>query len=308
MAYMTLSDMAGARQIDALGYYQALASDVMVADLLLWDTRRSGSVKYKRVDTLPEAAFLGYGETGSDAALDPHTFSLDCKLLSYQFSIDYLEADKVEGGRARELVDQRMAAATSIGKTFNRYFFNGSIATDPRQFNGLKVLCEDEVAEVSMADNGDVLSCAKLDDAIHLAERCNSDRNRMAIFANQTQVEKLTALVAAENAMNLNWKDAGSDVLRYKGIPVIVVRDSAGGSAILDFNETQGSCDECSSLYVVSFARNPRDAGIWGVQQGAPEEGIDRTTIGETRLVRWGTGVATNHRYAAVRLKGIKAA
>ena len=276
--------------------------------MLLWDTRRSGSVKYKRVDTLPEAAFLGYGETGSDAALNPDTYGVDCKLLSYQFSIDYLEADKVEGGRARELVDQRMAAATSLGKTFNRYFFNGDIAADPRQFNGLKVLCGDEDAEVSMADNGAVLTTAKLDETIHLAERCNSDRGRMAIFANQTQEEKLTALVAAQNAMTLSWPQAGSDVLSYKGIPVVVVRDSAGGVPILNFDETQGTSDECSSLYVVSFARNPRDAGIWGVQQGAPEEGIDRSTIGETRLVRWGCALATNHRHAAVRLKGIKAA
>jgi hypothetical protein len=305
MAYLTLADLARDIKTDPLGYFLALSQDIQIANRLYFKTAVGGSAHFKRYDSLPAAQFRSLNSAPEASCARPRDVEIDVKYLGYEFDVDYKLADKQDGGRAAALADQRLIASKSISKTFNKYFFDGD-ADGGLEFDGIKKIAASNDAVVSVADNGGALTLEKLDEAINLARRCDDyDNDRMTIFCNEFCADKIKSLLLAKNAINLAWDSAGKDALYYNGVPVRVIRDDATGNPILDFNETQGNSSAASSLYVVTFARSEAETGLFGVQDGMPEETVEKTVIGEKRYVQWGIALAASHKYAVTRLKGI---
>lgn len=302
MAYLSLAELSRQYASMDLGYYLGLSEDVNIADFIKFKVIPGGRVDYKRYDVIPASTFHEINETPSALSAKPVSKELSLSYLSYCFDISYNQAAQAVGGEAAELADQRQLAGRSMAKTFNKYFFDGDKKVTPAQFDGVKALAVSEGAEVSQGT--DVLSLAKLNEALWLAKKaCGDRRDKTLILANSTHVDKMTALLQAMNIQMQYWDDAGKPALIYDGFKVKVIFDDATGSAILPFTETSST----SSLYIVTFAQDASDNGLFGVTSGIKENPPAVAKDGKSYMVDWGVALGMTHKYSVVRLKLITA-
>ena len=132
----------------------------------------------------------------------------------------------------------------------------------------------------------------------------------MGIFMNNTTAEKLFSLIHVGTTYSYTWDgaDAGKLLPAYDGIPIHILTANTSGSDYLPFTETQGSATAaCSSLYVVNFADQNGDRGVFAASMGAPMQTVTQETNGHIVSLDWGITLADTHQYSVVRLKGIKA-
>jgi len=286
------------------GYILALQAGINMSNKLLFaSTNGALEYKYNRIDTLPEAAFTAINEDPTDARTTPLPMTLGLKIVSRSFSLDDLLPATEQGA-------QRQAAAVSISRTFDKYFFQGDSNGNQKEFDGIAKIASDNSAEVEMATNGAVLAIKNLDELIELAHGCaDGDVARMELLMNNTMNIQLKALLDAKTALTKEYNMAGGYVTMYSGIPIRIVRKDVANAAILPDTEELGSSGAvCTSIYCVTYARNEAQPGVFAVMSGAPVEGFVGTGVGKRTLARWPVAVGCSHKYGVCALKGIKKA
>jgi len=298
-------NQAGQSDATKVAYMSAIGAGIVCEPRLYWMLAKGLTVTFPRFDALPEAQVRAINEVPAELCPSPVPVSAALKILNYTFSYDY-KALNASGDPVRELANQRALAAVSLRRTFNKYFFNGDSSLYPAQFDGLKRIAEMEGSTVSIADNGGTLTLEKLDEAVDLAQQCADGENgRMLIAMNSQTLRQLNNLLLNKSAMNLQWEKSGQIVASYAGIPIMVVRGDAANNAILGFTETQGESSASASAYVITFARDESEPGLFAAYDGPPEETIIPHQIGQKVSVDWAVALLASHKNAVVRLKGI---
>lgn len=151
--------------------------------------------------------------------------------------------------------------------------------------------------------NGATLTLTMVDDLIDSVLGPNSKK---VLLMNKVCRRKLKQLVVGA-AGGAAVSDVGGTIDAYDGVKVHVLDEDGDDRPILEFNETQGSEDETTSIYCLAPGGTTDREGI----QGLAQEGLFKVGGGVdwgeyTRdVVESGLGFALFHPRAAARLKGI---
>lgn len=254
---------------------------------------------YNRQKTLGGIAFRGLNES----------YSHDTGVVNPQ-----VETLSIFGGEVRtdrQLVNKQgdvvranaiAAKVKKAGLFFDRYVIKGDPTTSPLQFYGLNArLTGNQVS--SAGANGGPLTLDLLDQALDSVAGSN---DRKLIVCNKAVRRKLTALLRAA-AGGIAMSEIGPQAREYDGARIEVLDEDGDETPILAFDETQGSSNVTTSLYVV---RPGSDVDGEYVQGLIGAKMIEHVTVGLlgtyfSDIVEANMGLGTFHPRAAARIKGI---
>ena len=254
---------------------------------------------YNRQKTLGGIAFRGLNEsyTNDVGVVNPQVETLaifggevrtDRQLVNKQ-------GDAVRAGAIA-------AKVKKSGLFFDRYVIKGDPGADPLQFHGLNTrLTGTQV--LSPAANGGPLTLDLLDQALDAVAGSN---DRKFIVCNKVVRRKITAMIRAA-AGGSAMSEIGPQAREYDGAPIEVLDEDGDESPILAFDETQGSSNVTTSLYVI---RPGGDVDAEHVQGLIGADLIEHVSVGlqgtyYTDIVEANMGLGMFHPRAACRVKGI---
>jgi hypothetical protein len=195
------------------------------------------------------------------------------------------------------------AKVKKAGLFFDRYVIKGDPNVDPLQFHGLNGrLTGDQVIAVGSGDGG----ALTLDDLDQALDRVAGANDRKIIVCNKTVRRKITALVRAA-AGGSPMREIGPQVKEYDGAPIEVLDEDGDESAILSFDETVGSNDETTSLYVIRPGTGVDGEYVQGLIGANLIEHVAVGLLGTyySDIVEANMGLGLFHSRAACRVKGI---
>jgi len=217
--------------------------------------------KYNVEQTMPGIGFRGINEsyTESTGVVNPQVEPL---FIGGGWSKVDRVLVKTQGSAndIRAINDSMKAKALAL--EYTKKFLNGSNATDPNEFDGLKNrLTGNQVLSMGASDAGDALTLAKLDeliDAVQGAPDC--------LFMNKTLRRKVNALMRAAGQATETVADAfGRQINAYAGIPIGVIEQDKDGAEILGFTEPDldnGDKNVTASIYAVRFGAAEYVSGL----------------------------------------------
>jgi len=209
---------------------------------------------------------------------------------------------------------QMVAKSEGIGFTYNESFIKGSRAADPRQFDGLQTIMENQIPGsqtfASSTSGGEALSLDKLDAAI------SAVRGAGIIFCSDNIFRKFWSAgrnSAVSGFVNYQPNDAnpsgmglGAQIVFYGGIPIVPIKSTFNEDTILPFDEpaSVGGAAQTTSLYIAKLGAD----GLYGAQNGsimANDFGQVQGSVYHKGDVEWEAGVGVDHPLAVCRYKDI---
>lgn len=302
MSALTIVEAAKLASGDVLlqGVIETFAARSPILAALPFETIAGNALKYNREAVLPGVAFRGVNEgyTASAGVINPVTEGL--VICGGDVDVDRF----ILQTQGQSVMAQHVALkAKAIADDWGQKFIKGDSTSDPRQFDGLQArLAGSQKVANGGTDGGDVLSLAKLDEAIDKVDEpthiimSKAMKRAFVAAARTTTVSGYTIHAAQE---------MGRPVLYYAGLPILTVDN--GSTEPLGFSELgyTGSTATATSIYVVSFGPGK----LVGLQNG----GIDVRDLGELDSqpvhrvrIEWYAGLALYHPRAACRLYGVK--
>lgn len=278
----------------------AAASDVLAA--LKWVDIPGGSYHYNQEGQLPGVAFRGVNQ-----AWDESTGIINPQVEVLRIGGGELDVDKailkMHGNGVRTQHEAMKVKAMALYLT--KKIIKGDSTVSALEFDGLmnRITGSQKIAN-GTTDGGDVLSLAKLDEAIDAVD------NPTHLIMSKAVKRILTAAARDINVggyISYGVDAFGRKVTMYNDLPILIADYDDTGARILDFNEvgSTGSTATATSIYVV----NMNDGYFVGLQNGTMEVKdlgeIDSKPVLRTR-VEWLVGLATLHGRCAARLYGIK--
>lgn len=278
----------------------ARASDIL--QMLPFKTIQGNAYQYNREGTLPGVAFRGVNEayTASTGVINQLVEAL--RICGGDLDVDTFIL-RTQGENVRASHEELKVKALAAELT--RVIIKGDSTSQPREFDGLQVrIAGNQKIANGTTDGGDVLSLAKLDEAIdavvnptHLI--MSKAMRRLLNVANRTST--------LSGILSNDVDSFGRMMQRYQGIPILVPYPDNGGTEPLAFDElgSTGATATATSIYPVSFG----DGFVTGLQSGPMQVrdlGELETTPAKRTRVEWDAGLCIEHGRAASRLYGIK--
>jgi hypothetical protein len=255
--------------------------------------------QYNRQKTLGGIAFRGLNEsyTNDTGIVNPQVETLS--IFGGEVRTDRQLVNK-QGDAVR--ANAIAAKVKKAGLFFDRYVLKGDPAVNPNQFYGLNYrLTGGQV--LSPAANGGPLTLELLDTALDAVAGSN---DRKIIVCNKVVRRKITSLIRAA-AGGSAMSEIGPQAREYDGAAIEVIDEDGDESAILAFDEAQGSSNVTTSLYVI---RPGGDVDGEHVQGLIGADLIEHVAVGlqgtyYTDIVEANMGLGMFHPRAAARVKGI---
>lgn len=257
--------------------------------------------KYNREESLGGIAFRGLNETFTpdQGVYNPQIESLAIFGGTVQTDRQIVNNPGGDAVRASRIA----AKVQKAGLFYDKYVIDGDPAVNAKQFYGLNARLTGTNI-ISAGTNGGALTLALLDQAIDTVVGTSNSQKR--IVCNKTVRRKITSLVVAA-AGGAAVLDVGKQLMEYNGVPIDLLDEDGDEAAILGYDETQGSSNITTSLYVY---RPGTDTDGEYVQGLIGSEMINHVDYGERNglvddLIEANMGLAMFHPRAAVRIKGI---
>jgi hypothetical protein len=279
------------------GVVEIFASENPVLERLPFINIAGNAYKYNRETTLPGIAFRDFntGYTESTGVVNPVTESLT--ILGGDSDYDVAQIKMGTGDNDSRAVHDAMKSKAATLKWL-KTFFDGDTAVDALEFDGLnKRLVGNQV--ISAGTNGAQLDLDMLDKLVDAVIGSPS-----VLLMNKAMRRKVRALARNSTTLTITRDFFGREVDAYAGVPIGIVEDDASGTAILGFDETQGSSNATGSIYAVRVGADT----FHGIQT----EPIDVRDLGEIEAkpakrtrIEWYSGLALKHPRTAARLKGV---
>lgn len=288
------------------GVITTLIQESPILEMLPFTSISGNALKVTVEDTLPAPAFRDVNETYSRThGTDTERF-FGCAILGGEVFIDNfivrVQADVVSA-KAR----QYGKFAKAMSRTFDKSFFDGTGTA--KDFKGINTLIDEGLGQKkAVATNGNPLTLDLLDETFDLVR---SQSSPDVLLMNRFVRRKMNVL-ARSTYSGISLIDVGTDsfgrqVMVYNGVPIRLVGDDKDGTAILGFDETQGSSSVTSSVYAIAFGVDENVHGILGL--GGSFDVVD---FGETEAapghlgrVEVYPGVVINNSFSVARLHGI---
>jgi hypothetical protein len=254
---------------------------------------------YNRQKTLGGIAFRGLNESyvNDTGVVNPQVETLS--IFGGEVRTDRQLVNK-QGDTVR--ANAIAAKVKKAGLFFDRYVIKGDPGANANQFYGLNArLTGNQV--IAAGANGAALTLDLLDQALDAVAGSN---DRKFIVCNKVVRRKLTALLRAA-AGGSAISEIGPQAREYDGATIEVLDEDGDESPILAFDETQGSSNVTTSLYVI---RPGGDVDGEHVQGLIGADLIEHVAVGlqgtyYTDIVEANMGLGMFHPRAACRVKGI---
>lgn len=224
-----------------------------------------------------------------------------------------------------EKADQLEMRIASLSYTFNDYFINGSQATDPDGFTGIKnrIAGLPSTQSIVAATNGlDVKASTAnqnsfvdlLDQLIQSIDNGGDVGGRLAFWMNDTTILGISSTLRRLGLLDQTRDMFGRYIDAYKGIPFYDIGVKADQTTkIITNTETTGASSLTTSIYLTKMMEGDQNAdsgGQWlhGLQL-YPMDVIDhgrlQTKPAERMEIDWPIGLAHFHKRTMARLSGI---
>mgnify|MGYP001400685950 CR=1 FL=1 len=244
------------------GVVTTLIQESPILEMLPFTSITGNALKVTVEDTLPAPAFRDVNESYTRSmGTDTERF-FGCAILGGEVFIDNyivrVQADQISA-KAR----QYSKFSKAMSRTFDKSFFDGTGTS--KDFKGINSLITEGLGQtVEAGTNGAVLTLDMLD------EGWDSLRGQSApdaLLMNRFLRRKINALARAGNfsLIDVGTDTFGRQVNIYNGTPIRIIGDDIDGTAILAFDETQGSSSVTSSIYAISFGTDENVYGILGL-------------------------------------------
>lgn len=291
----------------ASGVVETLIQESPLLEMLPFTAISGNAIKVTVEDTLPTPSFRNVNETYSRTHGTDTERYFGCSILGGEVFIDNYIV-RVQANQISAKARQYSKFAKAMSRTFDKSFFDGTGTA--KDFKGISALIDEGLGQkVAMAANGAALTLDKLDEA---SDAIRGQSAPDVLLMNRTMRRKITNL-ARNTSGYFTLLDVGEDQLgrtvsTYNGVPIRIIGDDATGTAILGFDETQGSAtNSTTSIYSLSFGADDGVYGILGL--GGSFDVID---FGETEAapghlgrVEVYPGLVITNSFSAVRLHGI---
>ena len=254
---------------------------------------------YNRQKTLGGIAFRGLNESyvNDTGVVNPSVETLS--IFGGEVRTDRQLVNK-QGDLVR--ANAIAAKVKKAGLFFDRYVLKGDPGINANQFYGLNARLTG--AQVLAAGaNGAALTLDLLDQALDAVAGSN---DRKFIVCNKVVRRKLTALLRAA-AGGSAISEIGPQAREYDGAAIEVLDEDGDETPILAFDESQGSSNVTTSLYVI---RAGGDVDGEHVQGLIGADLVEHVAVGlqgtyYTDIVEANMGLGMFHPRAACRVKGI---
>jgi len=273
-------------------------------EMLPFTSITGNALKVTVEDTLPDPAFRDVNESYTRTmGTDTERF-FGCAILGGEVFIDNyivrVQADQISA-KAR----QYSKFAKAMSRTFDASFFDGTGTS--KDFKGINALIDEGLGQkVEAGTNGAALTLDMLDQGF---DSLRGQSAPDALLMNRTLRRKINSLARAGN---FSLVDVGTDVFGrqvniYNGTPVRIIGDDKSGSAILDFDETQGSSSVTSSIYAISFGTDENVYGILGLGGSFDVKDFGETEAAPGHLGRVEVypGIVIANSFSVCRVHGI---
>lgn len=260
--------------------------------------------KYNQEDTLPGVGFRGVNEAYSTQAvgvLNPITESL--VIAGGDVDVDpFIVATMGEGKRA----SQENMKIKALAQAISHKFIKGDSTTDPKEFDGLQArVTGNQLIANGASSGGDVLSLAKLDEAIDAVDGPN------ALYMSKAMRRTLTS--AARNTsvggyIRYDKDEFGRQITLYNDLPILIADGNADNYTTLAFDEANpgGGSTVGTSIYVLGMG----EGQFTGMQNGPMQvRDLGETQSGAPALrtrIEWYVSPLVEHGRSVSRLWGIK--
>ena len=299
---LTLLDFANQTQTPLKrGIVQEITNESVFLRRLRFVPVDGFAYSYNRQTTLGGIAFRGLNES----------YSNDTGVVNPQ-----VETLSIFGGEVRtdrQLVNKQgdvvragaiAAKVKKAGLFFDRYVIKGDPATSPLQFYGLNArLTGNQV--ITIDSDGGALTLDHLDNAL---DRVPGSNDRKIIVCNKQVRRIITALIRQE-AGGSAMREIGPQAREYDGAAIEVLDEDGDETPILAFDETQGSSNITTSLYVIRPGSESDGNYVQGLIGAKLIEHVAVGLLGTyfSDIVEANMGLGMFHPRAACRVKGILA-
>lgn len=287
------------------GVVETIIQESPLLEMLPMMTIQGNALKHFEEGSLPSPEFRQVNATYSRSwGSDTEHFWGTCILGGEVFVDNYLV--RVRGNVVDVKAKQYRKMGKAMARTFDKYVFDGTGTAN--DFKGLNSLISEGFGqELEAGTNGAALTLSMLDQAHDLLRgQASAD----VLLMNRTLRRKITDL-AKTTSVGYPYVDVGTDnfgrqVMSWNGIPIRIIGDDISGNAILDFDETQGSSNVTSSIYMLALGEDDV-TGLMGLGGSFDVKDFGETEAAPGHLGRVETypGLAIFNKYSAVRIKGI---
>lgn len=288
------------------GVVATLVQESPILEMIPFMSFQGNALRVEVEVSLPEPQFRSVNETYQRSYGTNTERMFGVAILGGEVFIDnYLL--RVHSNRANAKAKQYAKFAKAMSRTWDKYFFHGTGTA--KDFKGLNTLIDEGLGmKLAAGANGAALTLDMLDEAMDMFR---GQASPSAILTVRWIRRKITRL-ARETYSGISLIDVGTDVfgrqvVSYNDVPIRIIGDDRTGAAILDFNETQGTNNNTTSLYIVAFGEDENVYGLSGLGGSLEvrDFGEQEAAPGHMGRVEWYPGLAIDNPYSVVRLHGI---
>lgn len=283
------------------GIVEIFATNNPVLERLPFVDISGNAYKYNREGSLPGIAFRGINEsyTESTGVINPQTETLTICGGDSDYDVALV---KMGAGSNNLRAAHDALKAKSLTLSWLKTFFDGNSESEPREFDGLNVRLSGTTQELETgAAGGAALTLDLLDELIDAIQGTPD-----VLLMNKTMRRKVNKLRrAASQATEVVTDAFGRQIEAYAGIPIGVVGDDASNTAILGFDEDDGSGNlDTTSIYAVRFGLDALH-GIETEPLSVRDLGEQSSKPAYRTRIEWYSGLVIKHPKAVARLRWI---
>jgi len=205
---------------------------------------------YNQEKTLPSIDFYDVGDTWAESTPTFEQVTANLKIMGGDADVDnFLKATRSNIQDLEAAVVELKAKA--LKDKFEETFIYGDATTNPKQFNGLRMLIDTEISGsqvIAAGATGATLTLSMLDELIDAVKGGKPD---MLLMSRRSR-RKINALVRASGSMMETDRDRWGNFVQYwDGIPIGVddwILDTHVVSGSVETSTTGG---DCSTIYAV---------------------------------------------------------
>jgi hypothetical protein len=287
------------------GVVETIVKDSPVLQRLPFVEIVGNGLTYNQEKTLPSIDFYDVGDTWTESTPTFEQLTANLKIMGGDADVDnFLKSTRSNVQDLEAAVIELKAKA--LRDKFEEIFVYGDSSGNAKQFDGLRSLIDTESAGaqvIAMADAGDTLTLAKLDELIDAVKGGKPD---MLLMSRRSR-RKVNALVRTAGGMTETDRDRwGNFVQLWDGVP-IGVNDFILDTHVLSGGvETATTGGTCSTVYAVQFGEGAL-CGLTspGHLQAEPVGPLENKDASRTR-VKWYVSLALFSSVKAAALIGVK--
>ncbi|MFC1908532.1 major capsid protein [Chloroflexota bacterium] len=287
------------------GVVETIVKDSPVLQRLPFIEIVGNGLTYNQENTLPSIDFYDVGDTWVESTPTFTQVTANLKIMGGDADVDnFLRSTRNNVQDLEAAVIELKAKA--LRDKFDETFIYGDATTNPKQFDGLRLLIDTTSASsqlIAMGATGATLTLAKLDELI---DAVKGGKPEMLLMSRRSR-RKINALVRAAGGMMETDRDKwGNFVQVWDGVPIGVndwILDTHTVASSLETATTGGTC---STIYAVQLGEGAL-SGLTGPghMQAEPVGPLENKDASRTR-VKWYVSLALFSSVKAAALIGVK--